>query len=99
MYVIIWEYQVRSKNISEFEKIYSPTGAWAELFKKGEGYKGTELFLDETNPQRYITIDRWTSAQNYQNFHEQWKEEYEALDALCAGLTENETLLGKWETR
>ena len=98
MYVILWEYQVRSENISEFEKIYSPNGAWAELFKRGNGYIGTELFRDVERPQRYITIDRWESVIEYKAFQAQWKKEYEALDAQCEGLTELETLLGKWET-
>ncbi|MCI0607531.1 MAG: antibiotic biosynthesis monooxygenase [Anaerolineae bacterium] len=97
MYVIIWEYHVKAEHVSKFEQIYHSEGAWAELFKKGTGYLGTELIRDETQPQRYITIDQWDSAEDYEAFRVQWKEEYEALDAQCEGLTEQETLFGKWE--
>ena len=98
MYVIIWEYQVKADRVAEFERVYSTDGAWAELFKKSEGFLETELFRDEKHPHRYITIDRWTSPRNYGAFLSQWKNEYAALDAQCEGLTRQETLVGKWES-
>ena len=98
MYVIIWEYQLKADRMMEFEKIYNLSGAWAELFRKGNGYINTELLRDETNPQRFITIDRWASAKSYEVFHAEFNEEYELLDAQCEGMTEHEILLGKWES-
>ena len=98
MYVIIWEYQVKVYSTAEFEQIYDSSGAWAELFRKATGYISTELLRDETNPQRYITIDCWESAERYEAFHMQFKKEYEALDTQCEGLAEHEILLGKWES-
>lgn len=97
MYVIIWEYQVRAEHAAEFEKIYSATGAWAKLFQKSNGYLGTEFLADEGHPFRYITIDRWTSLQAYETFLQEWGNEYANLDAQCKGLTENESLVGRWE--
>ncbi len=98
MYVVMWEYRVKAERLDEFENIYGAGGAWAELFKKEAGYIGTELLRDEENPQRYMTIDKWTSAENYEEFRAKWKKEYEALDAQCEGLTEQESLLGNWGT-
>jgi heme-degrading monooxygenase HmoA len=98
MYVIIWEYQVKADSVVEFERIYASNGAWAELFRKEEGYLGTELLRDSTNPHRYITIDRWTSLGGYESFRSQWKSEYATLDLQCEDLTEREILLGKWES-
>jgi heme-degrading monooxygenase HmoA len=98
MYVIIWEYQVKEEQLVAFEKIYASHGAWAELFRKEVGYLGTELLRDSNQPQRYITIDRWTSPEDYESFRSKWESEYARLDAQCEGLTEQETLLGKWES-
>jgi len=98
MYVIIWEYQVKADRTAEFEQIYHSNGAWAELFRKGNGYISTELLRDEMNPQKYITIDRWNSIEDYETFRAQFKKEYEILDAQCEGLIEHEILLGKWES-
>ena len=98
MYVVLWEYRVKADCVAEFEQIYSASGAWAELFKKGEGYLDTQLLRDEASPQHYMTIDRWTSSERYDSFRSQWENEYASLDAQCEGLTEQETLLGKWES-
>lgn len=98
MYIIIWEYQVKIEHVKEFQEIYAANGAWAELFRKGEGYLGTELMRDINRPYRYMTIDRWVSPHDYESFLSQWKSEYSKLDAECEGLTEKETLLGKWES-
>ena len=98
MYVIIWEFQVKAEHSVEFEKIYGVTGAWAILFHKQQGYLGTELLRDSQGHERYLTIDRWESLGDYESFLSLWKKEYEALDVLCEGLTEDETMIGRWET-
>ena len=98
MYVIIWEYQVKAERLTQFEEIYSAIGLWAKLFRKAEGYQGTELLRDLDQPHRYITIDRWNSSLHYESFLIRWKSEYAAIDAQCEGLTEKESFLGKWES-
>jgi len=98
MYLILWEFQVKANHIAEFEKIYAVDGAWAELFKKGQGFMGTELLHSSEHPLAYITIDRWVSVKDYESFLSQWKDEYGKLDAQCEGLTERESCLGKFET-
>jgi heme-degrading monooxygenase HmoA len=97
MYVLIWQFQVRAGHTAEFEKIYSTSGAWTKLFKKAEGFLDTQLLRSENDPCRYITIDRWTSSGDYESFRSQWKSEYARLDGQSKDLTEQETLLGKWE--
>jgi heme-degrading monooxygenase HmoA len=98
MYVIIWEYRVTPEHLAKFEEIYASNGAWAQLFKKAPGYLGTELLHDPNDADRYLTIDRWESSQDYELFLLQWKAEYAILDAQCAWLTEQETLLGTLES-
>ena len=98
MYVIIWEYNVKAEHSEEFEKIYGSNGEWADLFQKQNGYRGTELLRERQNKERYITVDRWVSLGDYESFLSRWKKEYEALDAHCEGLTEQETMRGTWET-
>ena len=96
MYIIIWEYQVRPEHSLEFEKYYNKDGAWAKLFNKSDGYLGTELLCDETDANRFLTIDRWASIDAYNEFKANWLKEYEKLDCQCEYITELETLLGKY---
>jgi heme-degrading monooxygenase HmoA len=97
MFVIIWEFRVRPQRVAEFEKIYGENGSWVKLFQKGSGYLGTELLHDPGDLHRYLTIDRWVSATDYEAFLSYWNSEYEKLDAGYKDLTESEILLGKWE--
>lgn len=96
MYLILWEYHIKAEKLSDFEETYSPAGAWAELFQKGAGYLGTELLHDETNPCRYLTIDRWESKTAYETFLSTQEQTYREMDAKCERLTERESLLGTW---
>jgi len=99
IFIVIWEYRVRVEKRSAFEEIYSASGAWAELFRKGAGYIGTELMHSTEYPEQYITIDRWETKADYESFLSQWKNEYETLDTQCEGLTEQESCLGRFASK
>ena len=94
MHIIIWQYVVKHERRSEFQRFYSSEGAWTELFIKSAGYLGTELLHDTSNPDRFITIDRWESEETYRTFHTQYWNEYQRLDKVCESLTESEALIG-----
>ncbi len=93
-YLLLWRYRVKPDRLAEFVSIYGSEGDWVALFKQAEGYLSTELLHDTTDPQHYLTIDRWSSAEAYKAFRKQWRTEYELLDKRCNGLTENEALIG-----
>jgi len=88
LYTYIWQYYVKYDFISEFEKIYGATGAWVQLFKGANGYKGTELLRDYGNERRYMTIDSWISKSDYEAFRKQFAAEFAELDKICESLTE-----------
>lgn len=98
MYIIVWEYQVKKEKQFKFEEVYSPIGVWAKLFKKSNGYVGIELLRDNANPQRYLTLDKWKSKEEYEIFLSKWELDYKTLDERCDELTLNETLIGEWNT-
>ena len=61
---------------SEFERVYGTDGEWAEFFRQGRGYIGTELLRDVERPGRYLVVDRWESADAYNAFLGEHGEEY-----------------------
>jgi heme-degrading monooxygenase HmoA len=91
MFIIIWEDIVAEGQEARFEKIYGIEGDWAQLFRQGEGYLGTDLFRHMNHPRHYITIDRWASFAAFDSFRENCRRHYEALDTRCEYLTERET--------
>lgn len=94
MYLVLWEFIVGETHQAEFERVYGEGGDWSHLFRRNQGYLGTELLRDEESPERYISIDRWTSPQVYRQFRVENSEEYNALDLRCEGLTVHESFLG-----
>jgi heme-degrading monooxygenase HmoA len=77
---LVFSYEVRDS--AEFERVYGPEGEWAGFFRGGRGYVGTELLRDVEAPGRYLVVDRWESAEAYNAFIAEHREEYmERVDA------------------
>jgi heme-degrading monooxygenase HmoA len=71
---LVFRYEVRDPE--QFERVYGSNGEWAQFFRGGAGYIGTELLRDLEEPERYLVIDRWQSADAYNAFLEEHREEY-----------------------
>ena len=96
-YLIIWQFRPRAGMESKFEETYASDGKWAEFFRRGKGYCGTELAQDINDPGRYLTFDFWTSRQAYEQFRESNLSEYKRSDELCEEMTQTELELGRFE--
>ncbi len=97
MYHCIWEYRVRPGAEDPFVEHYRPSGSWASLFRRSEGYISTELLRDRADATRFLSIDRWTSPGDRAAFRRRFAQEYEALGRDCGSLTTEERLLGEFE--
>jgi heme-degrading monooxygenase HmoA len=96
MHVILWEFVVRPEAVADFVAACGTEGDWAVLFRRAEGYVGTELLRDEADGCRFVTIDRWRRAEDSARFQEAFAIEYRALDARLEGLTVRETRIGSF---
>ncbi len=74
MIALIFSYEAR--DAAEFERVYGPDGEWAQFFGQGRGYVGTELLRDVEVPGRYVVVDRWDSAEAYNEFAAANRDEY-----------------------
>jgi quinol monooxygenase YgiN len=93
----IWEFIVRPDKIEEFERSYSASGPWVELFRRSAGYQGTQLLRDNENASRFLTIDRWDRIASYRVMRERFAKEYEELDRTYEAFTESERSIGVFE--
>lgn len=98
-FVIIWEFRINPRKRRAFERAYGPDGDWAEFFREGKGYLGTELIQDTQQPDRYLTMDYWKSRANYETFKKQNRKMYEIIDQKCEALTTKEVEIGKFSRR
>jgi heme-degrading monooxygenase HmoA len=93
---LVFSYEVH--DAAEFERVYGTEGEWAQFFRQGRGYIGTELLRDMEGPGRYLVIDRWESADAYNAFVAERREEYmERVDATRF-LYDSELRFGTFET-
>lgn len=95
---ILWEYKIKSEKAAEFERYYSASGIWVELFRRSSAYRGTALLRDTQNPSRFVTMDRWDHLASYEAFRGGNAAEYAEIDRVCAAFTSEERLLGIFET-
>jgi heme-degrading monooxygenase HmoA len=93
-YSYIWAFEVHKEHAEDFRRHYGDDGAWMQLFRRARGYLGTQLLQDEKDPLRFVTIDTWSSVEDYEAFRAAYASEYAALDRLCEGFTVQETLIG-----
>ena len=70
----VFRYEVREPE--EFERVYGPDGDWAQFFRQGRGYIGTELLHDVEELERFLVIDRWESIEAYNAFLAEHRDEY-----------------------
>ena len=97
-FATIWRYEVDPERVESFERAYGSSGAWATLFTRGTGYLGTELLLEVGRKGHYLTIDRWSSREDYDRFLSEHRDAYEALDMANDDLTRREVHIGSFET-
>jgi heme-degrading monooxygenase HmoA len=96
MFIIVWQFEVAEEKVAEFEVAYGPDGTWARLFRSSDKYLGTELLRDAYVPGTYLTIDRWSSEEDFRAFRRDHDAEYERLDRECDALTARETRIGAY---
>jgi len=95
MIALIWRYEVFEEARAVFENTYGPTGAWAQLFARAEGFRGTELL--KAADGTYLTMDVWRAREDFDAFMAEHSPDYEALDRSTEGWTSAEHRLGEYE--
>ncbi len=94
MHIIIWEFTVREEYIQQFISAYGSNGDWASLFRRAEGYLGTELLRSTHQDNVFLTVDRWESAACFDIFQERFGPEYKKLDTRLEGYSLSEKKVG-----
>ena len=97
LFIVAWSFAVRSEHRRDFERAYGPHGDWVRLFDTSDGYIKTELHRHPQDASLYVTLDFWSSREQYEAFREREKLAYQAIDARCERLTEREELIGDFD--
>jgi heme-degrading monooxygenase HmoA len=95
-FTYIWEFRVAPSAQAQFEFEYGSRGSWVTLFSKAPGYIETLLLRDNSDPLRYVTVDRWESEGAHDAFRSTNFAQYEEIDRRCQGFTRSERSLGEF---
>lgn len=94
MFIRVWDFVPHKAHVEAFVDVYGPDGTWAALFRTAAGFLSTELLPSVTQPDRFLTLDRWRDAASWEAFRSDRAHEYLALDRQCNTLVETERELG-----
>jgi N-acetylglutamate synthase-like GNAT family acetyltransferase/heme-degrading monooxygenase HmoA len=86
MFVRVWEFRPQAGCEGEFRRVYGSAGEWAQLFGRARGFLGTDLLA--RGGDRFLTLDRWRNAEDWDAFLRDWSDEYSQLDRACERLVE-----------
>ena len=92
---VVFEYEVDPAGAVAFEAVYGGDGEWARSFAAAEGYLGTEMLRGADG--RYLVIDRWRAASDYDAFLTANAADYGARNEAAARLWLRERALGRFE--
>ena len=95
MIALVFSYDVRDG--AQFESVYGPDGEWAAFFADARGFIGTELLRDVEAPGRYLVVDRWETADAYNAFASEHREEYMRRVDDSAYMYDQELRFGTFE--
>ncbi|HTV95480.1 MAG TPA: antibiotic biosynthesis monooxygenase [Steroidobacteraceae bacterium] len=95
-FMYIWEFRVAPSSVGQFEFEYGPRGSWVALFRKAPEYIETLLLRDNTDPLRYVTVDRWESQKAHDLFRSTHLTQYQEIERRCRGYTTTERPLGEF---
>ena len=96
-HVRVWKFRPPSGREGEFALAYGADGVWAALFGKAKNYLGTTLYRPDHNGGWWLTVDRWSSAADFETFGHDFGEEYRTLDVELEGVAGEEEFVGGFE--
>jgi heme-degrading monooxygenase HmoA len=96
-FMYAWEFLAAPGKIPEFRRVYGADGDWVKLFRRAPGYIRSDLYQDQANSQRFMTVDHWESEDAWRAFREKFRHEYEDLDVICEQVTIKEREIGRFQ--
>lgn len=91
----VFAYDVDPAAAAAFEAVYGADGEWARYFRGADGYVATELWRGVDG--RYLVIDRWRSAADYDAFLLAHVDEYRRRNRAAAALYRSEQVVGRFD--
>jgi heme-degrading monooxygenase HmoA len=98
MYCILERHEVAPECAAEFHAAYGPSGDWARLFARGDGFLAFELYEDAMRRGYFLTLARWANAETFEAFKSAHGEDCATIERALAPLSMRRERMGAFET-
>ena len=62
MFLVLWEFEVKSGCMERFQSVYGPMGSGSRLFRTDRAFIETRLLRDFSAQNKFVTLDFWQIA-------------------------------------
>ena len=66
MIAIIWQFDVKTGQETEFEQLYGADGDWTAMNRQSRSYLGSSFLRDQNRSSRYIIVEYWSEMIVYE---------------------------------
>ena len=94
MIAIVWQFDVRNGQESEFERLYGVDGEWTAMNRHTRSYLGSSFLRDQARPSRYVVIEYWSEMLVYERHRAYRSNLIAALEEQRSALVESVEPLG-----
>ena len=94
MIAIMWQFDVKKGQETEFEQLYGVEGEVAILNRQTRSYLGTSFLRDQNRPSRYIVIEYWSEMVVYEQHKAYRSDAIDKLERHRTALVESVEPLG-----
>jgi hypothetical protein len=94
MIAIMWKFDIKHGQESEFEALYGVDGEWTTMNRQTRSYLGSSFLRDQNRPSQYILIEYWSEMLVYEQHRSYLSPARAAFEARRVAIVEAVEPLG-----
>jgi len=94
MIAIMWQFDVKNGQETEFEQLYGVDGDWTTINRNTRSYLGSSFLRDQNRASRYVVIEYWSEMLVYEQHRAYRSDAIASLEARRTALVESVEPLG-----
>jgi hypothetical protein len=94
MIAIMWQFEVKHGQETEFEQLYGVDGEWTAMNRHARSYLGSSFLRDQSRSSRYIVIEYWSEIVVYEQHRAYRTDAIASLENRSRALVDSVEPLG-----
>ena len=94
MIAIVWQFEIKKGQETEFERLYGVDGEWTAMNRQTRSYLGSSFLHDQNRSSRYIVVEYWSEMLVYEHHRSSRSAAIAALEERSRMLVDSVEPLG-----